>query len=54
MSRLLSEILFNRALIWIVAAIATDNDVLRVGYGIVAAINVGKSLMAAVEVDADA
>ena len=54
MSRLLSEILFNRALIWIVIATATDNDVLRVAYGIVAAIEVGRSLMAALEVDADA
>lgn len=54
MSKLLSEILFNRALIWLVAAIATDNDVLRVCYGIVAAVNVCKSLAAATEVDADA
>jgi hypothetical protein len=54
MSRLLSEILFNRALIWLVAAIAADNDVLRVGYGVAAAVNVIKSLAAATEVDADA
>jgi len=54
MSRLLSEILFNCALIWLVAAIATDNDVIRVSYGVAAAVNVCKSLAASMEVDADA
>lgn len=53
MSKLLSEVLFNRALIWLVmAALVDDNNWLKGAYLAVTVLDVAKSLMVRVEEDA--
>ena len=53
MSRLLSEVLFNRALIWIVmASMVDDNNWLRGMYFVMSVFDVARSLKALVEEDA--
>lgn len=53
MSKLLSEVLFNRALIWLVMAVLTDdNSWLKGAYLALALINFVKSAVIAVEEDA--
>lgn len=53
MSKLLSEALFNRALIWLVmASMVDDNGWLKGAYLVLAAFNVVKSFKAWTEVDA--
>ena len=53
MSKLLSEVLFNRALIWLVAAsMVDDNSWLKGMYLVLSVFNVAKSLKARVEEDA--
>ena len=47
MSKLLSEVLFNRALIWLVmASMVDDNSWLKGAYIVLVAFNVAKSLKA--------
>lgn len=47
MSKLLSEVLFNRALIWLVmASMVDDNSWLKGAYFVLAVFNVAKSLKA--------
>ena len=49
MNKVLSEVLFNRALIWLVmAALADDNSWLKGAYIVLAILNVVESLMARV------
>ena len=53
MSKVLSEVLFNRALIWLVmAALADDNSWLKGAYIVLAVFNMAKSLKAWAEEDA--
>ena len=53
MRELLSEVLFNRALIWLVmASLADDNSWLKGAYLVLAVFNMAKSLKAWVEEDA--
>ena len=50
MNKVLSEVLFNRALIWLVmAALADDNSWLKGAYIVLAILNVVKSLKAYME-----
>ena len=50
MNKVLSEVLFNRALIWLVmAALADDNSWLKGAYIVLAILNIVKSLKAYAE-----
>ena len=50
MSKVLSEVLFNRALIWLVMAVlADDNSWLKGAYIVLAVFNMAKSLKAYAE-----
>lgn len=53
MSKVLSEVLFNRALIWLViASLENDNEWLKGAYLVLALLNFVKSARIAVEEDA--
>ena len=53
MSKVLSEVLFNRTLIWLVmAALTDDNSWLKGAYIVLAVFNMAKSLKAWSEEDA--
>lgn len=53
MNQILSDVLFNRALIWLVmASMVDDNSWLKSAYFLLAVFNVAKSLKAYAEGDA--